>query len=501
MVEANRHQQGFSPEWVRAAEARTGDLLTNGTLMQRAAKAVSDAVERVAQETGRDSIVVLVGPGNNGADALYAARNLAEAGFEPVAVQGSTRVNEDALSAASAAGVVVLGPSEGLDEDGHTAGVEAIASADLIVDGLLGIGAEPRPNPPWEPLIDAIGVSHFVVAVDCPTPGVTADLTVTFGVVKTSHLLDPDATGCLEVADIGLGPVPRGEADSLVLSRRFLAWQWPVPTRRDHKYTRGVVGFATGSAAYPGAAVLGTVAALSAGAGMVRYLGPAKPTDAVLAAAPEVVHGAGRVQAWVIGSGIDGVGERDRESDRYLSAMLALTEDVPCVVDAGALAWVGELNRPRGAVTVLTPHAGELVSVLRQFDVDVNREQVEADPVRWAREGAHLSGATVLLKGGATVIADSEHREVIIENRAPAWLATAGTGDVLAGLLGTALAAGVPAVRACALAAYIHGEAARLSNPGGPVRALDVAHQLGRVIAQLASEHSEFIDKLHTNRA
>lgn len=474
----------FSPAWVRAAEEATGELLTNGTLMQRAAHGLAQVILEEAHERAASSVVVLAGPGNNGGDALFAGAECAEAGLDATVIQTSARIHEAALGAVTRSGATVF---DGSDE----AARQAVSDADLIVDGILGIGAQPRDESPWDDLISAIGLDAFVIAVDCPTPGITADVTVTFGVRKTSHLLDPDAVGELRMIDIGLGEAPQSQADALVVSRRFLSWQWPVPGRKDHKYTRGVVGFVTGSTTYPGAAVLGTVAAASAGAGMVRYVGPQRPSDAVLAAVPEAVHGSGRVQAWVVGSGIDGISERASESDRYLTATEALQENVPVVLDAGALAWVGQLERAGDAVTVMTPHAGELANVLGELGIRLERKEIEADPVTWARRASRETGFVTLLKGGSTVIASPDERPVIIENRAPAWLATAGTGDVLAGLLGVLLAAGVDGRTACALGAYLHGQAARRANPGGPVRALAVAENLGAVIAELVSERMD----------
>ena len=492
MGASNRLQQGFSTQWVRDAEAATGELLTSGELMQRAASGVSDVVRALAQEQGAERIAVLVGPGNNGGDALFAARNLAAVGLDVVVILGAPTAHEAGLAAVTEAGIPVFGPDTADDRSG----ADAMGDADIVVDGLLGIGAQPRPQSPWDSLVDAIGVAQTVVAVDCPTPGVRADVTVTFGVAKTSHLLNPDAVGRLHIVDIGLPAATSGEAESVVLSRRFLSWQWPVPGRTDHKYTRGVVGLATGSQRYPGAAVLGAVAAVTSGAGMVRYVGPPRPTNAVLAAAPEVVFGQGRVQAWVVGSGIDAQTEAASESERYLTARQAMEADVPVVIDAGALEWVPQLERTSRNDCVLTPHAGELAALLTQLDYDVTRAQIEHDPVRWAKQAADETGCTVLLKGGASVMASPEASEVVIENRAPAWLATAGTGDVLASLVGVALAAGIPALRACALAAYVHGEAARRANPDGPVRALDVATHLGVVIAELVRERDEFVASL-----
>ena len=140
---------------------------------------------------------------------------------------------------------------------------------------------------PWASAVRAIGRETHVVAVDCPTPGITADRTVTFGALKTSMLLDPRAAGEVVVVDIGLAELDGLSTDALRWSVQQYAGRWPIPGPHDHKYTRGVVGMATGSNAFPGAAVLGTVAAATAGAGMVRYVGPSRPSDLVLAAVPE----------------------------------------------------------------------------------------------------------------------------------------------------------------------------------------------------------------------
>lgn len=488
---------GWSVECVRDLERATGDLLTNGTLMQRAAKGLSDVVAREVRSlqaagVDRPRIVVLVGPGNNGGDALYAARNLAQEDVDCRALLVADKAHTEAVSAAKAAGVVVE-PFEADDEgapasDGdRPTGADALAQADVVIDGILGIGADASRASTWQSVINAIGPNARVIAVDCPTPGMRADVTVTFGVPKTSLMLEPGAAGRVECVDIGL-EAALGECDAVRLTQHQLASLWPVPGPTDHKYTRGVVGLATGSDAFPGAAVLGAVAAVTAGPGMVRYVGPTRPSGAVTAAAPEVVHGAGRVQAWVVGSGIDGPREREHESERYESAMAVMRADEPVVVDAGALTWLEPGVRAEGAITVITPHAGELATLLQSRDIDVERADIEADPVLWARRAAKEFDATVLLKGGVTVIASPGERAVLIENRAPHWLATAGTGDVLAGLLGVVLAAGLTPSKAAVLASYVHGRAAHLANPGGPVRALDVASSLGRAIAALLAE-------------
>lgn len=490
---------GWSVESVREMERATGDAFTGGTLMQRAAKGLSDAVAREARRiraTGDDEprVVVLVGPGNNGGDALYAARNLAEDGLTPLVLLVADTAHAEGLAAARAAGVNVVRRErhEADRDDRHDdapthAPAHVLANADIVVDGILGIGADTARGNAWQALVETMNPRALVVAVDCPTPGVRADLTVTFGVPKTSLMLQPERTGRVECVDIGLD-APVESAEAVRLDEAELAVSWPVPGPHDHKYTRGVVGLATGSDAFPGAAVLGAVAAVTAGPGMVRYVGPSRAEDAVTAAAPEVVHGAGRVQAWVVGSGIDGPSERENRSARYESAMKALRGDEPVVADAGALAWLEPGVRPEGSVTVITPHAGELATVLQARCVNVERSQIEADPMTWARRAADETQATVLLKGGVTVIASPGDGPVVVENRAPHWLATAGTGDVLAALVGVLLAAGLEAQEAAALAAFTHGRAAHLANPDGPVRALDVASMLGRAAAQSARE-------------
>lgn len=273
-----------------------------------------------------------------------------------------------------------------------------------------------------------------------------------------------------------------------------MARLWPVPGARDHKYTRGVVGVVAGSEGYPGAAVLCCLGAVEAGAGMVRYAGPRRAEDLVLAACPEVVPGPGQVQATVVGSGIDPQdgSHPDRDDRQVEHVREALSRDVPAVVDAGGLQllarWLAEGNR-RVSPTLLTPHAGELARLLSTLqDAQVEREQVEADPVTHARRAAELSGCTVLLKGSTTLVVDPDPATPVrCQTDAPAWLATAGAGDVLAGLCGALLAAGLSPLDAGSLAALVHGVAAYRANPGGPVRARAVAHAVPATVARLLS--------------
>lgn len=265
------------------------------------------------------------------------------------------------------------------------------------------------------------------------------------------------------------------------------AWTAP-PGPDDDKYSRGVLGMITGSADYPGAAVLGVEAAVRTGVGMVRYTGPRSVSPIVLARRPEVVAVAGRVQAWLLGSGMDAA-----RRSFVLSGELqhALASGVPVVLDAGALDLVGTHRGP----TVITPHARELATLLADREVDVDPAGVRADPAGWAERAAHELGVAVLLKGAVTHVADPEGRRFTVT--APTHrLAIAGTGDVLGGILGglAALAhraldgdAGV-LTQVAATAAFVHGAAGRRAADavgGGPITALDVAMQVPSVIGAL----------------
>lgn len=257
-----------------------------------------------------------------------------------------------------------------------------------------------------------------------------------------------------------------------------------VPTETDDKYSRGVVGLVTGSTRYPGAAVLGVEAALRTGVGMVRYLGPEESRRLVLARRPEAVTAPGRVHAWVLGSGQEAEARDDAEN-ALLEA--ALAEAVPVVLDGGALGLHAQARGP----LVLTPHAGELARLL-----DVERAVVLAEPERWAREAASRTGATVLLKGHTTRVADPTGQLFAVSS-APTWLATAGAGDALAGILGALLATNASRIGIepdalapiAATAAVIHGLAAERASNGGPFTILDLCAAIPGVIAELVAEH------------
>ena len=260
-----------------------------------------------------------------------------------------------------------------------------------------------------------------------------------------------------------------------------------MPDATSDKYSRGVVGIVAGSPTYPGAAVLSVLGALGAGPGMVRYLGADEVVALVHQAAPEVVTVDGRVQAWVVGSGLDPGDSSQAGQEQRRRAAEALRSDLPVVVDAGALALV----QRRDAPTLLTPHAGELAALLTRLGSrPVSREDVTRSPLRHGRAASEHTGATVLLKGSHTlVISPDATVPVRVQADAPAWLATAGAGDVLGGILGTLLAAGLSPLDAGSLGALVHGVAADRCNPGGPVRVRDLALSLPATIATLLRRH------------
>jgi hydroxyethylthiazole kinase-like uncharacterized protein yjeF len=477
----------WSVQRVRAAEEALMADLPDGELMARAAEGLAEVCLARLRASGGSRVVVLAGAGNNGADALYAAVRLASEGFDCVALQGDWPLAIGDVASWGEQGVEVVGP------DGDWAG--PLAGADLVVDGVLGIGGRPGLPDAAQAWVDAVPDAAYVVAVDLPSgqdpagreaaDGVFADETVTFGVAKPVHLLPASepAVGRLTVIDIGL--TVDGVPDVERLDFADVPALWPVPGASDDKYSRGVLGVVAGGEDYTGAALLCCTAAVGAGLGMLRYVGTPTPTALLRAAVPEAVHGDGRVQAWVVGPGLD-VHSRAKGAKAQLDvARAALASDLPVLVDAGGLDLV---EGPRGGPTLLTPHAGELARLLtRLTGNDITREGVQADPLGHARQVADRTGATVLLKGATTLVVPPTGADLPVrsQNDAPPWLATAGAGDVLAGVCGALLASGLTPLDAGSLGALVHGVAADLANPGGPVRALAVAHGIPGAVAHL----------------
>jgi hydroxyethylthiazole kinase-like uncharacterized protein yjeF len=261
-----------------------------------------------------------------------------------------------------------------------------------------------------------------------------------------------------------------------------------VPSDLDHKYSRGVLGLITGSAQYPGAAVLSTSASLATGLGMARFHSSSGLAHLVLHDAPETVVQPGPVTAWLAGSGI----HHKKYSDfttylRHRWFVLMKRQTVPTVLDAGALYLAGKLSQP----TLITPHAGELARLLASHSISVSSESIEADPVTWAQKTAQLLGVTVLLKGSKTVVAQGDR--VIVLTKATPYLATAGTGDVLAGIIGALVATNYIEIlnspqrlaEVAATGAYIHNQAALLASLGAPISASMVVENIPHAIRKL----------------
>lgn len=514
--------QGYEAAAIRDFEA---PLLAAGVpLMRDAARALAVTAAREIRARGQkvsgSTVLLLVGGGNNGGDVLYAGADLARRGVKVYAALCSAHAHAAGLAACRAAGVTVVpmvaqaAPSSKASASaggagaatGAGAGTSASAGgldeptlrdlarrAGVWLDGLTGIGLtgalRGAAAAAVAALRDELAASPdepVVIATDVPSgvgdggallgPALPAHVTVTMGAAKASLLLPParELAGRVDVVELGL-PLEPQRAVVAELTAADVRDLYPWPRQTDHKYTRGVVGVEAGSQQYPGAGYLVVGGALAAGVGMVRYLGAVAEMVRVH---PEVVGVPGRVQAYVLGSGMPDVADEPGGLGR-------LPGGVPVVLDAGAL---GLLQRPdvRAALagrTVATPHAGELAGLL-----GVARADVEVDPAAAAREAAERFGVVVLAKGATTVVAQPGARLVYAAHAGVPWLASAGAGDTLAGLLGGLLAAvqaraeetaGSGAqlsadqlARTAATAAWLHGAGARAL--GGPV----VAHRL-----------------------
>jgi hydroxyethylthiazole kinase-like uncharacterized protein yjeF len=472
---------------VRAAEQALMATLPEGTLMQRAAAGLARRCALLLEDSGGvygATVVLLVGSGDNGGDTLYAGARLAARGAQVKAL----RLRADRVHAAGLAALRQAG--------GRTVG-ELPDRADLVLDGIVGIGAQGGLRPEAAALVKRLPEIHGrdgdrapVVAVDVPSgvtvdtgdvPGdaVTADVTVTFGCLKPAHVVGPAAVlaGQVELVDIGLGPALRSDPAIRVPDAADIAAWWPRPEASSDKYTRGVVGVATGSATYPGAALLSVSGALAGPAGMVRYAGSAAAD--VVREHPSVVAArrvgeAGRVQAWVCGSGLG----TDDDARTELRSVLA--SPLPVLLDADALTLLVDgrhaADLRRDAPLVITPHDGEFKRLAG--------ESPGPDRVGAACKLAAWINGVVLLKGDRTIVA-TPAGEVWANPTGTSALATAGSGDVLGGLLGSLLAAGLPAERAAVAAAYVHGLAGRRAAEDGPVTAPQIAGALRAVVAEL----------------
>lgn len=455
---------------VRAAELRAQSELAPGTLMMRAAVGVATIAIRLLQNAiGRvfgSRVLLLIGSGDNGGDALYAGAYLAARGADVTALLVGSNAHQGGLTALRDLQCKIVNSSDDID----------FAGIDLVIDGIVGIGGRGGLRPEAARVVASLSEDSMVLSVDLPSgvgadsgeasgPFVSADVTAVCGALKPAHLLDPGAaaSGICEVIDLGL--------DFSNTLSRIEVWQGcdvrmalPSLDERVDKYRRGVLGVVAGSKEYPGAGSLVCAGALAAGVGMVRYLG--ETSEMVIGEHPEIVRSPGRVQAWVIGPGL-----MDASNEAELATAISSAE--PLIVDAGALRVL-----PKGrAQTLITPHAGEL-SVL----LGVERSEVEKRSLYYARLAANTLGVLVLLKGATTVIASPTGRIAVNPTGTPR-LATAGTGDVLSGLIGAFAAAGTELFEAATIGAWVHGLAGRLMHGGG---ASDVAAAIPDAIETLS---------------
>jgi len=505
---------------VRAAEHELMAKLPAGVLMQRAAAGLASVCASLLEQVYGSPVVVVAGSGDNGGDALYAAARLAGRGAAVTAIAAGQKLHEAAARELLARGGRIIQAADGDDQAGNdqagndqagndqagndqagndrAAGdraARAIAAANLIIDGVTGIGGHGGLREPAASLARLTARARddgaVVVAVDVPSGidsdtgevhggAVEADVTVTFGTIKPGLLIDPGASmaGLTELIDIGLAPYLQPPA-VVSMQAADVAAVLPRPQAESDKYRRGVLGLVAGSDQYTGAAVLSCGGAIHGGAGMVRFVSAEVAVDVVRQHWPEVVltayHSgrpadavktAGRVQAWAVGPGI-GTGP---DAAALLDAVLA--SDVPVLVDADGLTVLA--GRPdllrRDAPVLITPHAGELARLLSADRVDI-----EARRLHYVRAAAAELGVTVLLKGSTTVIASPDDTQpVVVNSTGTSWLATAGSGDVLSGLAGSLLAQGLPAATAAAAAAYLHGMAGRLAARDAPIGASDL---------------------------
>jgi hydroxyethylthiazole kinase-like uncharacterized protein yjeF len=469
--------RAYRVDKIRRIEERAIAVEGVDALMQRAAAAVaanaSDLLESHSGGRYGRHVMIMVGAGNNGGDALFAGVRLVRRGARVTAVR--------CLGTPHAAGLAALLAAGGrlVDLDDH----DPTAAYHLVIDGILGIGGRPGLPDPVARLVQSVEDRGIpTIAVDLPS-GVAADTgaapgaavratrTVTFGERKPCHLLQPalGRCGAITVVDIGLGMDHDETADLVGLDEARLAAAWPYPSERSDKYARGVVGVDTGSDQYPGAAVMSVYGAVYGGAGYVRFLGAKGPAATISAQLPNVVFSPGRVQAYLFGSGWG-----DRADGADVLAQVA-EQGLPAVVDADGLRY---LPKPAPASWLLTPHAGELATLLER-----KRSWVEEDPVRAVTAGAEQTGATVLLKGATQLVAAPNGGPVLVAVPGPAWTAQAGSGDVLGGVCAALLAAGVDAQQAGQLGASVQAVAAA-EHPGvlAPQElARAIGHTLGRL--------------------
>ena len=475
--------------------------------MLRAATAVSDTAAQMLG-TGQGRVTALIGPGNNGGDGLYALANLAEAGHQTAAVLLQPQAHDEALAAYRKAGGTITTLA-----DSPT----ALGDAGLVIDAIYGLGYRPGSGLP------ALPRGTRVLAVDIPSGldsgtgkgddhALRAERTVTFGAMKTGLVTGdgPLLTGQIDVVPLDFdfsGQTPEFQLVDLPAATDLLERHRSWRDAGRHKYQRGVLGLIAGSEKYPGAAQLTARAAVDSGVGLLRTYVPEAIHGYLATTIPEAVpltdeqvaealsqarrhlHGRGaKISAWAIGPGID--------SSHQPSEVIAnvFTSRQPAVIDASGLEIVptGPSEQPR----VLTPHAKELRMLLRRAGISVTAQEITDEPQKWTRWAALAYNAVVLLKGPTNYIVEPGGRTLIVCQANPK-LATAGSGDVLTGILGTLLSdaslTGVQGTAAVsnqrllelsACAAVIHGEVGRVAARNATVSASRLVAQIPQVMAR-----------------
>jgi hydroxyethylthiazole kinase-like uncharacterized protein yjeF len=445
----------LTAEQMRAAEAAA---IENGTsveeLMERAGAALGEAAYRFA---GPMPTLILCGPGNNGGDGYVAALHLKERGV----VVRVAALAEPKSEAAKRARSGWDGPVEALGD---------AAAAPLVIDALFGTGLKKGLEKAVFERLGALCAKAIVkVACDLPSgvesdsgaelsPVPVFDLTVTFGALKPAHCLAPAIHSCGRVVlgDIGI------EADAAwhEIARR----QLPPLDPGGHKYDRGLVHALAGK--MPGAIALAATAAARAGAGYVR-VSTSRPIEQLPASIVQVDTAEvndERIGCLLVGPGMGDIPQ---------VLTLALTSKAPKVIDADAITHLGEPERLKGQDAIVTPHSGEFAKLFGE---------VTGSKAEQALEAARRSGAVVVYKGPDTVVASPDGR-CGFAPPAPALLASAGTGDVLSGMIAALRARGMPAFEAASAGVWLHGRAAEIAGPG--LIADDLAAAIPQAIAAL----------------
>jgi hydroxyethylthiazole kinase-like uncharacterized protein yjeF len=483
-------------EMAQADRLAVAGGVSSTDLMENAGRAVADHVGRNYPTGTR--VVVLAGPGNNGGDGYVAARLLASRGCDVRLL----RVGIPGKGDAGRAAVRWKGPTTDATPEG-------LAGADVIVDALFGAGLDRPVSGLAAAMIEAINAGGLpVVAVDLPSgingdsgavmgAAVQARETVTFFRRKRGHLLLPGRlhAGALTIADIGIAPSVLDKIKPQASANEPPLWlsHFPRPREHGHKYERGHAVIVSGDLSHTGAARLAARGALRAGAGLVTIASPgnalAVNAAASLAVMVRQVDGAPalarflkdrRLNAVVLGPG-GGVGPAMQAKVRT-----ALKGEGGVVLDADALtsfsgnraALAKAIRGRKSGATVLTPHEGEFGRLFNKLD-ELAHLPAKAEK---AAVAADSTGAILVLKGPDTVVAAPDGRLAIASN-APPWLATAGTGDVLAGMIAGLLAQGMPGFEAAAAAVWLHGEAAAEFGPG--LISEDLPEQLPAVYRRL----------------